>query len=189
MNSLFKLYKYTAGPVLITVMLLLIPLLAMQFTSEVVWTLGDFIIAGALLFSTGFVYKLMTMKDNSISYRFAWGSALLITLFLIWTNLAVGLIGSENNPANQMYFGVVAIGIIGAFIARFQSRKMAFTMLAMAIAMVAATIIALISGMQYAPASSLFEILAVNGFFVTLFFVSALLFLYADQETSLSDER
>ena len=43
-------------------------------------------------------------------------------LLLIWMNLAVVLIGSENNPANLLYLGVLCIAILGAFIARLQPR-------------------------------------------------------------------
>jgi hypothetical protein len=39
-------------------------------------------------------------------------------MFLVWMNLAVGIIGSEDNPANLMFGGVLALGILGAFIAR-----------------------------------------------------------------------
>jgi hypothetical protein len=39
---------------------------------------------------------------------------------LIWMNLAVGIIGSEDNPANLMYGGVLAVAIVGAFMVRFR---------------------------------------------------------------------
>ncbi len=52
-----------------------------------------------------------------MAYRFAVGVALAAAFLLVWMNLAVGLIGSEDNPANLMYFGVLAVGFIGAIIA------------------------------------------------------------------------
>jgi hypothetical protein len=182
MNTDGTLTKSIAGPALVTVILLLIPLVAMQFTDEVDWTLSDFIFAGILLFGTGLTYKLVTRKSGRIAYRVAVGFALLTGLFLIWSNLAVGIIGSENNPINLMYFGVIIVGIIGALIARFQSPGMAYTMFAMAIAQVLAAVIALIAGMHRLPDSSVIEIVGVNGFFILLFAVSALLFRYAAQE-------
>ncbi len=178
------IYQSIIGPALATVGLLLIPLLAMQFTSEVDWTLSDFVVAGILLFGTGFTYKLLTRKSIKLAYRVAIGFALLTGLFLVWVNLAVGVMGSEDNPANLMYFGVIAVGIIGAVMARFQSRGMVHVMGTMALAQALVAGIALIAGVQESSVSSVLEILGVNGFFVALFAVSALLFHYAEQEGS-----
>ena len=47
---------------LATAFLLLLPLLAMQFTDEVVWDLADFAVAGALLFGAGLTYELVARK-------------------------------------------------------------------------------------------------------------------------------
>jgi hypothetical protein len=179
MNTNRTLTQAIVVPSLATGLLLLIPLVAMQFTDEVVWTLFDFIVAGTLLFGTGLTYKLLTRKTGEIAYRVAVGFALFTGLFLIWANLAVGIIGSENNPINIMYFGVIIVGIIGAFIVRFKSTGMTYTMFAMAIAMALVAVIALISGMHRVPYSSVIEIVGVNGFFFMLFVVSALLFRYA----------
>lgn len=181
-NTDRKFYQSIAGLALATGFLLLIPLIAMQFTDEVVWTHSDFIIAGTFLFGTGLTYKLVTRKSGDFAYRVAVGFALFTGLFLLWVNGAVGIIGSENNPVNRLYFGVIAVGIIGAFIARFESQKMVYVMIAMAIAQVLVAAIALIGGYYQTPPSTVFQIIGVNGFFFTLFIVSALLFRYAAQE-------
>ncbi|HET6528158.1 MAG TPA: hypothetical protein VFG39_05350 [Balneolaceae bacterium] len=143
---------------------------------------------GALLFGTGFTYKFITRKSGETAYRVAVGFALLAGLFLIWSNLAVGLIGSEDRAINLLYFGVIAVGLIGAFIARFQPQGMTIVMFAMAATQALIAVIALIAGMQQLPASSVVEILGVNGFFITLFVVSALLFRYVVQEQSSTNE-
>lgn len=57
------------------------------------------------------------------TYRAATGVALAAALMLIWLSLGVGIIGRDGDPANAMYFGVVAVGIIGAIIARFRSQE------------------------------------------------------------------
>lgn len=187
MNTDRKIYKPTAGLALATGLLLLIPLIAMQFSDEVVWTLSDFIFAGMLIFGTGFTYILVTrvlaprMGDN-IVYRVAVGFALFTGLFLIWVNGAVGIIGSENNPVNILYFGVIAVGIIGAFITRFRPQGMVFTMFAMAIAQALIAAIAIIGGFYQSPPSTVFHIIGVNGFFVMLFVIAALLFRHVAQE-------
>lgn len=184
MNTDSNLYKSVAVLALVTGILLLIPLVAMQFSDEVVWTLSDFVIAGLLLFGTGLSYKLITWKASKIAYRIAVGFALFTGLFLIWVNLAVGLIGSEDNPANLMYFGVIMVGVIGAFISDFRSRGLSLTMFAMALAQMLAAIIALLAGMHQLPDSSMTEIVGVNGFFIALFVLSALLFRHASKEES-----
>ena len=80
--------------VLTSVIILLIPLIAMQFTDEVNWTLFDFIIAGALLLGTGLMCELAIRKINKIKYRIAICVALLVVLLLIWAELAVGIFGT-----------------------------------------------------------------------------------------------
>jgi peptidoglycan/LPS O-acetylase OafA/YrhL len=107
------------------------------------------------------------------------GLALFTALFLLWANLAVGIIGSEDNPANWMYVGVLAIFIIGALLARFQPRRMEKTLYVTALAQVLVTVIALATGLQREPESSVLHILAVNGFFIALWIGSAFLFRLA----------
>ena len=79
---------------LISASLLLIPLIAMQFTDEVNWTLFDFIIAGVLLIGTGLMLELVMRKTKQIKYRIAIIIALLIIFLLIWAELAVGIFGT-----------------------------------------------------------------------------------------------
>ena len=98
---------------LATAFILLLPLLAMQFTDEVVWDLADFAVAGVLLFGAGLTYELIARKAGHIAYRAAVGVAVAAALLLVWMNLAVGIMGNEGNPANLMYTGVLAVGIIG----------------------------------------------------------------------------
>ncbi len=74
--------------------LLLIPLLAMQFTEEVRWTLSDFVVAGALLMGTGLMVDLVLRKVTQTKYRIALCAAILIGLLLVWAELAVGIFGS-----------------------------------------------------------------------------------------------
>lgn len=80
--------------VLASIILLLIPLLAMQFTDEVNWTLGDIVIAGALLLGTGLMCELVIRKVKKINYRIAICVALLVLLLLVWAELAVGILGT-----------------------------------------------------------------------------------------------
>jgi hypothetical protein len=81
--------------ILLSVMgLLCIPLIAMQFTTEVRWDLKDFITAGILLAGTGSLVDLVLRKVKRPGYRLALCGGLLISLFLVWAELAVGVFGS-----------------------------------------------------------------------------------------------
>jgi len=156
-------------------LILLLPLVAMQFTDEVNWDVADFALFGALLIGVGVPYELAVRTTGDNAYRAAVGVALAAAFILVWVNGAVGIIGSEDNPANLMYGGVLAVGIIGAIIARFQPDGMARALFATALAQALVAVIALIAGLG-SPWSGPLEIVALNGFFVALFVGSALLF-------------
>ena len=168
--------QYVFGVALLAAVLLLLPLLAMLITKEVDWSLFDFVAAWILLFSAGFTYRMVARKMNNIMYKAAVGVAVGTSLLLIWSNLAVGLIGSEDNPANWMYIGVLAIGFLGAIIARLQPKGMYRVLFSMAFAHALIAVIALIARLDMSAESSAIEILGVNGFFVVLWIGSALLF-------------
>jgi peptidoglycan/LPS O-acetylase OafA/YrhL len=80
---------------LVIAILLLIPLIAMQFTNEVDWNLFDFIVAGVLLLGTGLVCELILRKVKKLEYRIAICSVVIVLLLLIWAELAVGVFGSQ----------------------------------------------------------------------------------------------
>jgi hypothetical protein len=92
----------------------------------------------------------------------------------------VGIIGSEDNDANEMYLGVIAIGIVGALIARFRPPGMARAMCAMALAQTVVAAIAIIWKLDDEGHGPL-EVAMLNGFFVVLFVGAAALFLRAGQ--------
>jgi len=79
---------------LIAGLILLIPLLAMQFTTEVKWSLPDFVIAGFLLFGTGIFIDFTLRKVKKLTFRIVIIATILILLLLIWAELAVGIFGT-----------------------------------------------------------------------------------------------
>jgi hypothetical protein len=182
-----KAYRSTIRLVLAAGLILLLPLSAMQITDEVAWTLVDFAVAGALLVGTGLMYQAAARKAGNIAYRAAAGVALASALLLVWLVGAVGVIGEDGDPADLMYGGVLAVGIIGAIIARFRPEGMARALLAMALVQALVAVIALIAGKHQAPISSVFEIVGLNGFFVALFIGSAWLFRHAARTQSPAD--
>jgi hypothetical protein len=159
-------------------LLLLLPLVAMQFTDEVQWGAADFVVAGVMLLTVGVLFELAVRKSGNSAYRAAVVVALAAAFLLLWVNAAVGLIGSENNDVNMVFFAVLAVGIAGAVIARFRPAGMAFALLAMAVTQAAIAVIVLVAGWA-PPESGALEIVAINGFFIVLFSASAVLFLKA----------
>jgi len=75
--------------------LLLIPYGAMRFTDEVNWTPIDFITAGVLLLGTGLACEFVLRIVKKARYRIVICAAILFMLFIIWAELAVGIIGTR----------------------------------------------------------------------------------------------
>ena len=71
--------------------LLLVPFAAMQFTAEVNWGPGGFLVAGVLLFAAGTIYGLASARITRARRRVAVGAAVLLGLAAVWAELAVGL--------------------------------------------------------------------------------------------------
>ncbi len=157
------------------VFILLLPLVAMQFTDEVNWTAGDFAFAGALILAVGLPFELMVRKTGDTVYRAAAGVALAAVFLLLWLSAGVGIIGADGDPANLMYLGVLAVGLLGVLGARFQPGGMARAMFATALAQALVAGIALIARLGY-PYSGPLQLIGLNGFFVALFIGSGWLF-------------
>ncbi|MEZ7992618.1 MAG: hypothetical protein QMC19_00675 [Flavobacteriaceae bacterium] len=75
---------------LITV-LLMIPLIAMQFTNQVNWSVGDFIVMAMLLYGTGVLCEFAIRRITTISYRYLTIVLILLCCLVIWAELSVGL--------------------------------------------------------------------------------------------------
>jgi len=160
--------------------LLLLPLAAMQFTAEVDWSASDFIVMGALLFGAAGTFDLAARMTDSLACRAGVGVAVVTAFLLVWINLAVGIIGSEDNPLNLMYGGVLAVAILGVLVARFRPGGMARALLAAALAQILVAMIALIAGPDEPPGT--LGILALNMIFAALWLVSAWLFRLAARQ-------
>lgn len=74
--------------------LLLVPLIAMQFTNEVDWKLGDFLVMGVLLLGTGLLCEIVIRRTKSIKQRIIFCGVILFALLIVWAELAVGLFGT-----------------------------------------------------------------------------------------------
>jgi hypothetical protein len=169
---------------LITPGILMIPLVAMQFTAEVDWSIADFVIMGTILFATGMTYQLVTRTSGDLAYRLAVGSALVVGFLTIWVNLAVGIIGSEDNAINLLYFAALLVGFVAALIARFNAGKMVYVagFMAFSCALIAGIALFADAYDTTQPDGSVFHVLGVNGFFMALWASSAMVFRHAERE-------
>ena len=151
------------------------------------WPSFAFAFWGALLFGTGLTYELIARKGGTIAYRVAVGIACATGFVLVFINAAAGIIG--DGPVNLMYLGVLAVGFVGALIARFQPRGMALALFATAVAQMLVPVIALViwkAGWQdllIDPNSphppfhpGIAPVFGLNAVFAMLWVVSALLF-------------
>jgi hypothetical protein len=118
----------------VPVLLLLLPLIAMRFTDEVHWTASDFVFAALLFGSVGLAFELIVRRSSGLAYRLGAALAVVAAFLTIWVNGAVGMIGSEDNPYNLLFGGVLLLALTGSILARFRPGGMALAMLAAALA-------------------------------------------------------
>ena len=153
--------------------LLAAPLVAMRFTREVNWDGADFLFAGIMFAAIGGLLELAVRLSRNRAYRAGFAVAVLGGFLTVWSNLAVGIVGNEDNPFNFWFFGVLAVGLVGALIARGQAGGMALTMGIASAAQVG--LFAFASALQTASAWPVL-------FFLPFWFASAALFARAAQE-------
>lgn len=163
---------------LATGIILLLPLIAMQFTDEVAWDLSDFIVMGGLLFGVGISYEFVARGSEKIVYRAAVGVGLAGTFLLFWVNSAVGIIGNEGQTANLMYGAVFIVVFIGSLMAHFKPRGMVRTLFVAALTQMLVPVIAYFiwPPPETSWASGVFGVFLISAFFAMLFLGSALLF-------------
>ncbi|HEV2815990.1 MAG TPA: hypothetical protein VGW40_02015 [Allosphingosinicella sp.] len=119
----------------------------------------------------------MIGKAGRNFHRIGAAVALAAAVLEIWINLAVGIVGREDNPVNQGFYLVVATAAACAFTARLRAGAMGRAMLA-----VAAVQALLALAVATAPSTARDEpmgaagVLALSGGFVALWLLSAALF-------------
>jgi len=164
------------GPAICAFGVILIPLIAMQFSEEVNWDMFDFLIAWILIFGAGFTFQLISMKTEATSYKIATGLAVFASLAILWINGAVGIIGNENNPLNLLYGFVLTMVIFGSFIAQLEAKAMSRVMLSTAATHL---LVSLIGGFLYVsenPGVSISGVINANLIFIVFWGLSALFF-------------
>jgi len=75
---------------LATGLLLLVPLVAMQYSEAVAWSGGDFLVMGALIFGFGSLFVVVSRR-LARNYRLAVGISCAVLFLYLWAELAVGV--------------------------------------------------------------------------------------------------
>jgi hypothetical protein len=150
------------------------------------WDDTDFIAWGLMLCTLGGLFELAVWITSSWAYRAGFGLALLAAFLVTWVNLAVGIAGSDDNPDNVMFFWALAVGILGAAIARLRPGGMALAMFATALAIVLAFAVAAQGGPTDEPWVPQARQAFGTGLFALMFAGSALLFRRAAYSSSSS---
>src|SRR3989339_1236658 len=157
---------------IVVLFILLIPL-AMQFTNEVQW--NEAIAYGVILLAVGGIYELWQwLKTCDRTYRIAFGVGLAGVLLLGWVSGAVGIIGSENQPVNLMYWAVPAVLLTGSLISSFKPRGMALTLFAVALVQFLVPVVALTISPEVSWGNvGVIGVFVTNSLFAVMFVVSA----------------
>lgn len=76
------------------VIILLVPIIGMQFSEEVSWSSSDFIFMAVLLSITALLCEAVFRLTKHLVKRCLLCGIILLFAFLIWVEMAVGLFGS-----------------------------------------------------------------------------------------------
>ena len=71
--------------------LLMVPAIAMQFSSEVNWGPGDFVVIGGMLVLLGLGIEFAFAQGRSLGARLALAGLAVLAFLLVWVELAVGI--------------------------------------------------------------------------------------------------
>lgn len=147
--------------------LLLVPLVA-----GFPWTLSDYVVMGAMFLIAGGSIEVAMRSSDDWAHRLGAVVAVATAFLTVWVNLAVGMIGSEDNPYNLWFGGVLAFAIAGSLLSR-SSSSMA---LVMAITAIAQGLVSL-AGLAADPRGGTFSM-----GFAALWLISAGLFWLASRQ-------
>ena len=160
----------------VPLLLLLAPLVAMQFTREVNWSFGDFLVAAMMFGIVGLMLELVVRVSKNRYFRAGVATAVAASFLLIWSNLAVGFIGNENNPANQLFFAVPALALAGSVLTRFRADGMCWAMVAAAALQFAIPVAVMAFGFGDRDPVRVIEFPVISAVFSGIWLTSAWLF-------------
>jgi hypothetical protein len=155
----------------IPALLLLIPLLA-----GAPWTVSDYVVMGGMFGLVGLGFEVAVRMSKDVVYRVAAGVAVITAFLLVWVNVAVGFLGNENNPYNLIFFVLLGLTLIGAFLVEFRAKGLGRLLAGTAAGQALIGIVALMAGLGEPGNRGIYEAFMGTSMFVGLWLASAWLF-------------
>lgn len=169
--------KHFLRPILITLVILLIPFVGNYVSAEFDWTTSDFVFMGILLFGASFTFEMVARLSGNAMFKWAVGIVTVATLLLTWMNLAVGIIGSEDNPINALYFLVIPVGFLGLIASQMKAKGLAVTAYLMSATVMAVPFIGLaVNRPAMDDLPGIIGVFMITAFYAALYLGSGLLF-------------
>ena len=157
-------------------------LLSLPLILRFPWTLSDFVFAGIILGGAGVIVEIIVRASSSLAYRLAGLLALLASVGLVWVNGAVGFLGDEDNLANLIFLGVIAIAVVGSVIVRFKAAGLGRVLFTTAAAQILAGAIGYLAGWASPGDAGIFEVVMGTTLFGSMWLVSGGLFRMAAEK-------
>ena len=141
--------------------------------NSVTWsTVAEF--AGLAMIIGVLIFVVFHLSQNR-TYRYGLLLAFVPVFLVLWINLAVGIIGEPEDPANLMYIAVPAVAVIGAIVVQFEASGMARALTLAACVQGLVAVVTLLTA-RSEPARWLWSLLVLNAVLVALWMGSAALF-------------
>ena len=151
-------------------------LLLLPLVTGAPWTAFDYLLLAGLLGGAGLVLEMVVRTSSDPFYRAGSLFAVAAAALLFVVNGAVGFLGNEDNPANLVFFGVIAIAASGSVLAGFRATGMARTMFGTAGAQIMVGAGALAAGWSAPGPEGVHEVVMGTTLFGSLWLISAGLF-------------
>ncbi|WP_324805929.1 hypothetical protein SH584_07315 [Sphingomonas sp. LY29] len=149
--------------------LMVIPVIVLRAVNGEAWDLpGEAIFLAGLVSGVGIAFEVAKRIPDRLAYASGIGLAIWAALLQMWINLAVGIVGSEDNPVNLIYLGVTVFALLATIAARFRAEWMVSAMKATAVAQASTFVIALLAGGGFTG--------PITVFFTALWLIAAWLF-------------
>lgn len=161
--------------------IMLLPIAVQLTHGHFGWSFGDFLGIGLILLSGGAIFDLAARRAPNFAYLAGTGAALTAGFGLVVVNGAVGLVGSENEAHNALFFAVLAVACLGSIIAGGRPAPMAKAMLAAAGTHIAVSTALLIDANGVSDGNPQMEVFGL-GIFAMLWLASAWLFRSASKQ-------
>lgn len=175
--SFLFMTKQVLRPVLITLLMLVIPFIGNRTVEGWNWDTFDFVFMGVLIFSAAFTFEMVARLSSNKMYKGAVGITVVAALLLTWMNLAVGIIGNEDNPANAMYFLVIPVGFLGLIASQMKAKGLSVTTFLMSAIVMATPCVALaVNRPSLDNLPGIFGVFFISAFYAALYLGAGLLF-------------